>query len=133
MQVADRWHLLENASRAFLDAVYRSMGQVRQVLGGAIVDPVLLTAAERIQYEGYLRRQETNAAIAERAAAGMPIKEIARCTGHSRGLIRKILRGQRTDMFRERASSLERHLPWLDAEWAAGRRNGAALWRALKD
>ena len=28
-QVADRWHLMENASRAFLDAVRKSMRQIR--------------------------------------------------------------------------------------------------------
>jgi hypothetical protein len=27
LQVADRWHLMENASRAFLDAVRKSVGQ----------------------------------------------------------------------------------------------------------
>jgi transposase len=29
-QVADRWHLMENSSRAFLDAVGKSMRQIRQ-------------------------------------------------------------------------------------------------------
>lgn len=29
VQVADRWHLMENASQAFLDAVRRSMRQIR--------------------------------------------------------------------------------------------------------
>jgi len=62
-QVADRWHLMENASRAFLDAVRTSMRQIRGVLGATTVDPKLLTAAERIQHEGYLRREETNLAI----------------------------------------------------------------------
>ena len=62
-QVADRWHLMENASRAFLDAVRTSMRQIRGVVGAATVDAALLTAAERIQYEGYLRREEANAAI----------------------------------------------------------------------
>jgi hypothetical protein len=49
VQVADRWHLLENASRTFLDVVYRCMGQIRQVLGSATIDPVLQAPAERIQ------------------------------------------------------------------------------------
>lgn len=41
----------------------------------------------------------------------------SRATGHSRGLVRKVLRGQRSDIFRTRESSLEPHLPWLDAQW----------------
>jgi hypothetical protein len=62
-QVADRWHLMENASHPFLDAVRKSMRQVRVAVGAATINPALLTAAERIQYEGYLRREDTNAAI----------------------------------------------------------------------
>ena len=94
--------------------------------------PALLTAAERLQYEGYLRREETNASILAMASEGAAIKEIRRRTGYSRKLIRAVLRGQRSDIFRARQSSLEPWLPWLDEQWAAGRRNGAELWRDLK-
>lgn len=131
-QVADRWHLMENASRAFLDAVRKSMRQIRTVIGAATINPDLLTAAERIQYEGYLHREDTNAAILGHSKAGATIKEIVRRTGYSRGLVRRVLRGQRSDVFRVRESSLELYLPWLDAQWAAGQRNGTALWRQLK-
>ncbi len=131
MQVADRWHLMENASHAFLDAVRKSMRQIRAAIGAATVDPDLLTAAERIQYEGYLRREDANAAILARAGKGASIKQIVRETGHSRGLVRRILRGQRSDIFRTRESSLELYLPWLDAQWAAGLHNGSELWRRL--
>lgn len=131
-QVADRWHLMENASRAFLDAVRKCMRQIRAVIGAATINPDLLTAAERIQYEGYLRREDTNAAILGHSKAGATIKEIVRRTGYSRGLVRRVLRGQRSDVFRVRESSLELYLPWLDAQWAAGQRNGTALWRQLK-
>ena len=34
VQVADRWHLMENASHAFLEAVRKSMRQIRSTLIG---------------------------------------------------------------------------------------------------
>ena len=122
---------MENASGAFLDAVRKSTRQLRTAMGSTVIDPSLLTFAEKLQYEGYVRREETNAAILSLSEQGIAIKEIVRRTGYSRGLIRKILRGQRSDVFRIRQSSLEPYLPWLDEQWAAGCRNGAALWRAL--
>lgn len=130
-QVADRWHLMENASRTFLDAVRTSMRQIRGVLGATTVDPKLLTAAERIQHEGYLRREETNLAILALAREGAAIKEIVRRTGHSCRLVRKVLRGQHADVFRAREHSLEVHLSWLEAQWTEGLRNSAELWRRL--
>lgn len=130
-QVADRWHLMENASRAFLDAVRRSMRQIRAMIGAATINPDLLTAAERLRYEGYLHREQDDAVILGLAGNGTSIKQIVRRTGHSRGLVRRVLRGERADVFRLRESSLDLYLPWLDAQWAAGARNGAALWRRL--
>jgi transposase len=127
IQVADRWHLMENASHAFLDAVRKSMRQVRGAIGSATINPTLLTAADKLQYDGYLRREETNAVILGMAKEGASIKEIVRRTGHSRKLVRNVVQGLRTDVFRTRQSSLEAHLPWLEEQWAAEMRNGAAL------
>ena len=132
VQVADRWHLMENASSAFLDAVRKSMRSIRAAIGGATINPGLLTCAERLQYEGYLRREEMNAMIMRLSEDAVPIKEIARRTGHSRKLVRQVIRGGRTDVFRLRQTSLDVHLPILDEMWNAGCRNGAELWRRLK-
>jgi transposase len=132
VQVADRWHLMENASRAFVDAVRKSMRQIRSAIGATTIDPMLLTSAERLQYEGYLRREETNAAILALSKDGVPIKEIVRRTGHSRKLVRQVIRGERNDVFRVRQSSLDAHLPWLDAQWVTGCQSGAELWRRLR-
>lgn len=127
-QVADRSHFMENASRAFLDAVRKSMRQIRSAIGAATINPELLTAAERLQYDGYLRREEGNAIILRLAEEHVPIKEIVRRTGHSRGLVRKVLRGQRSDIFRVRESSLELYLPWLRVSATA--RNCGGVSRA---
>ena len=131
-QVADRWHLMENASAAFLEVVRRSMRPIRQALGSAVIDPALLTCAERLQHDGYLRREEAYGAIRLLANAGTPIKEIVRRTGRSCKLVRDIVRGGGGDVFRCRSNTLEPHLGWLAAEWEAGCRNGAELWRRLR-
>ena len=131
-QVADRWHLMENASSAFLGAVRKSMPSIRQALGTSEVNPMLLTCAERLQHEGFLRRTEINAAVRALVNEGTPIKEIVRRTGCSRQIVRRIVRGERTDVFCIRTSSLEPWLARLDEEWSAGCQNGAELWRRLR-
>ncbi|MGH1574301.1 ISL3 family transposase [Methylobacterium sp. P31] len=132
IQVADRWHLMENASAAFLDAVRKSMAAIRIAVGAATIDPDRLTCSERLQYEGYRRRAATAEAILPLSRQGMPIRQIVRMTGHSRKLVRNVLRGLTGDVFRARQSSLEAYLSRLDAEWASGCRNGAELWRRLR-
>ena len=133
VQVADRWHLFETASAAFLLAVKRRMRDVRRALGhDGPVDLAMLTAAERLQHEGWQRRADADAAVLTLHREGVAIKEITRRTGRSRTLVRDVVRGGRAEPFRPRASSLE---PWLDslnAEWDGGCRNGAELWRRLR-
>ncbi len=133
IQIADPWHLMENASGAFLDAVRASMRPIRAAVGAAVINPKLLTSAERLQYEGYLRREETNAAIMAQIKAGVPLRRIAKKTGHSRKVVRAVARGERSDVFRTRENSLEVYLPWLNAQWDSGARNATALWRKRKD
>jgi len=132
IQVADRWHLMANASAAFVDAVRRSMRDIRVATGATTINPDLLTCAEKLGYQGYLRRRDVCTAIAALIKSGVPLKEIARRTGHSRNFVRQISRGGGTDMFRTRQSTLDAHLPFLDAQWTSGCRNGAELWRRLK-
>lgn len=77
---------MENASRAFLDAVRKLMRQVCSAIGATVVNPVLLTAAEKLQYAGYLRREETNAVVLALWKEGVPIKQIVRRTGCPKGI-----------------------------------------------
>lgn len=132
VQVADRWHLLENASAAFLAAVQRNMPAIRKAIGVKTLDLKLLTAAERLQFEGFQRRPQTNRMVRQMADDRTPVKRIVRLTGLSRGLVRQILRGEREDVFRIRESSLTPWLPRLEREWNDGCRNGAELWRRLR-
>ncbi len=132
VQVADRWHLMENASAAFLGAIKQSMRMIRKAFGAGVVDPALLTSAETRQYDGWVRREDENAAVLALAKAGVPIKEIVRRTGKSRGIVRQIVRGGRTDVFRSRMSSLDPFSRQLETEWESGCRNGSELWRRLK-
>lgn len=85
----------------------RPMLVAAAAISTATINPEPLTAAERIQYEGYQSREEANAAVFALAKDNVAIKEIVRRTGHSRGLVRQILRRQREDVFRVRESSLE--------------------------
>jgi hypothetical protein len=73
VQVADRWHLMENASAAFLGAIKQSMQKIRKAFGTGVVDPALLTSAERRQYNGWIQREDKNAAVLALAKAGVPI------------------------------------------------------------
>ena len=114
VQVADRWHLMENASAAFLNAVRRSMPVIRKAVGVGAVDPVSLSAAERRQHSNWLLREAENATILTLSAQGVAIKEIMRRTDRSRGLVRQVVRGARTDMFRSRMSSLDPFLARLE-------------------
>src|SRR3954467_7452238 len=110
----------------------RSMRVIRAAIGATTINPKLLTCAERLQYEGYLRRKDTTAAIMTLVKNAVPLKEIVRRTGHSRKLVRQVSRGESTDVFRTRQSTLDAHLPFVDAQWTGGCRNGQSSGVACK-
>jgi transposase len=60
LQIADRWHLLENATAAFVETVKRHMGDLRRAITGGDIDPETLSAAEKVQWAGWQRRDEMN-------------------------------------------------------------------------
>ncbi|MCK1477052.1 hypothetical protein IVB27_20140 [Bradyrhizobium sp. 197] len=63
------------------------MNRIRTAIGATTINPELLTYAEKLRYQGYLRRQDSHAAIAALVSDGVPFKEIVRRTGHSRNLV----------------------------------------------
>jgi transposase len=132
IQVADRWHLLENASAAFVEAVRRHIRPIREAVGAVAIDPTVLTAAEKRQFEGWERRKQTSDAVIALKGEGGALKEIARRTGLARQTVRGIISGTGADVFRIRESSLDAFAAMLDAEWATGCRKGAELWRRLR-
>lgn len=79
-----------------------------------------------------MTREAVNSQILALAAQGTPLKAMARTTGVSRQTIRRIVRGQRHDIFRTRQSSLDPWLVQLEAEWTGGCHVGAELWRKLR-
>ena len=63
----------------------------------------------------------------------VPIRRIARDLALSRNTVRRWMRGEQPELHRPRMHSLD---PWravLEPCWAEGCRNGARLWRDLRD
>lgn len=136
-QVGDRWHLMANASEAFLDAVRKSMRSIRAVIGAAVINPDLLTLPNACNWKVICAARKLTARTWRclRMALfkdGAPIKQIVNSAGLARATMPRIVRGQRSDVFRTRQSTLDAELPWLDAQWDGGQRNASALWRAMQ-
>ncbi len=132
VQIVDRWHLLENASAAFLDVVRRHMSHLRRAIATGDVDPQRLSAVEKRQWQGWQRREAVNEKVLDLHRGGTSLKAIVRTTGVSRQTVRRIVRGTRDDIFRSRESSLDRWIHRLEADWTGGCRNGTELWRRLR-
>ena len=132
LQIADRWHLLENATAAFVEAVKRQMRHLRRAITSGDIDPKALTAAEKLQWNGWQRRDEVNGMVRGLHRQGRSIKAIVRTTGVSRQTVRRILAGTRDDVFRSRETTLDRWAETLNTNWNGGCQNGSELWRRLR-
>jgi transposase len=63
IQIADRWHLFENASASFLDVVRQNMHAIRKSSATDSIDPELLSCAERKRWENCQHRKKTVDAV----------------------------------------------------------------------
>lgn len=79
-----------------------------------------------------MRREDTNAAILNQGQDGcldQGDRAAHRIAGALSARCREVSGPMCSGCARARSNTT---LPWLDAQWAAGRRNGAELWRCLK-
>ncbi len=72
--------LLENASAAFLEGVKRRMGHLRRAVTNGDIDSDALSAAEKLQWTGWQRRDEINGMVRNLHGLGHSIKGIVRTT-----------------------------------------------------
>ena len=155
IQVADRFHLLRNsgdALRGVLEHHHRHLAEAaRSVAASALAEPSVNdntadiadgpglpspTKAERRSQEARDRRQARFEEVVRLRAQGMPIKAIARTLGIERKTVRRWLRAGRvpTWLHADRGRSiLDPFRDYLEARWDAGYRNGAGLWREIRD
>lgn len=136
IQVADRWHLLVNASDALRGLVERHQLEIREVASRrapAMLAPIVVEANKPTSKEGGRRRARCEAAL-RLHGEGLSIKEIARRIGASRNGVRRWVRAGTFVPYRRLPgpSRLDPHLSILQAHWKEGRRNSAALYRELQ-
>jgi transposase len=141
--------LLKNCSAAVLEAVKRNMPALRTAAlpfssapaadtetATPAADPTappLMTSAQRLQYEGWQRRVQVHDEVMRLHQQGAPVRHIARDLALSRNTVRRWVRGEQPELHRPRMHSPD---PWrsvLERRWAEGCRNGARLWRDLRD
>ena len=139
VQVADRWHLLENCSRALLDAVRRRQADVRAAARPVVAEqpvsaqqPPPMSSAERRHWDRWRRGSEVHDEVVRLHREGVPIRAIVRRLKLGRNTVRRWLRGAAPELYRPRRSMLEPYRAVLERRWAEGCRNGARLWRELR-
>jgi transposase len=156
LQVADRFHLLQNLREAVQRLMDRQQKILRQVAASveradiASPQPVpssesgipteppgivpVLTRAEVRRQQSRARRQARYADVQQLQQEGWSRRAIARKLKMSRHTVGRFLD---TDSFPERAcpprhsSLLDRYVPYLTQQMQAGQTNGMQLWRDL--
>jgi len=145
VQVADRWHLLANLRQAVERWLAGAHGRLRRLPAmpdeaGAVparrTGPFSCSAAdEQVRSDSRARRLALYDEVQRRQAAGEPLISIARAMKLARGTVRSYAYAS---SFPERAarrpghSTIDRHLPHLQARLAEGCEDGAVLWRELQ-
>ena len=145
VQVADRWHLLANLRQAVERWLAGAHGRLRRLPalpdeGSAVparrTGPFPRSAADvQVGSDSRARRLALYGEVQRRRTAGEPLISIARVMNLARGTVRTYAyassfpeRGAR----RPSRSTIDRHLPHLQARVAEGCEDAAVLWRELQ-
>jgi len=142
MQVADRFHLLQNASQA-LEQVLRTR---RRRIAVTVAEPLAAVDPERPlspQQEEARNRRAARIArweeVQRRHAAGEPLRSIARAMGISRHTVRRLVAEElppQNHMVHPRpggltSPTLQPYVHYLQERWQAGCHNVAQLYREI--
>lgn len=148
VQVADRWHLLNNLSEAVQRFMDRHQHLVRQAAKNVaemqLIDYWLYKGSaamlsSRDEGEKLARRQKRYACYLEVIGLhhrGVSERGIARALSINRATVRKFIHAEG---FPERApkrsdgSILDSYLPYIHRRWAEGCDNALQLWREIKE
>jgi transposase len=145
IQVADRWHLMVNASEALRRVLDRHSGALRRAARLCLPPAVMSSSAtgkqqaatqrDRQRAQRHEQRQARYEEVARLHRAGMPIRRIARRLGMACNAVCRWLRAGEAPIYRCAlgSSALDRHLGYLERRWAEGCHNSAQLWRELRD
>lgn len=139
IQVADRWHLIQNVAEALdpvLRRLQRSLKPSRSAEGQekkSSKPELHLTPAQQERRE---QLQISYRRVQPLYEQGRSLREIAKMVGIDTNTLRYFVQGQPWAVaHRGRKSgeaSLEAHLPYLHKRWRAGCQNGLQLWRELQ-
>ena len=135
IQVADRWHLLANCSQALLEVVKRHLNRLRTpgIAREGRVDAAGLTDAERRSWDCWQRKHLRFEEVLRLHHGGVAIREIQRRLALGRNTIRRWLRDGGPEFRPVRPSTLDPYRTLLRRRWTEGCRNGAQLWRELRE
>lgn len=139
-QIADRFHLLQNAGEVLERCLTRHHAALSQVARALVPADAAPRSTKRTPAEqrGKQERRSARHATYERVVAlhqqGVSSVQIAKQLGLARGTVLKYLR---TACFpelapRPRVRQIDPYLPYLRERWNAGEHNARALWREIR-
>lgn len=142
MQIADRWHLIQNLATALDPLVRRHLRTLQppkpteeRKERRQKSSELRLTAVQRQRREQGAERFRQVQPLYEQ---GRSLREIAETVGIEKNMLRYFVQSQpwaQTRPHRGRPmgeTSLVRYLPYLHKRWKAGCQNGPQLWRELR-
>ena len=151
IQVADRWHLLQNLKDALLRLLNRKIACLRAIakpageMAATEVDDAdtdsapantKLTVAEKAKQERRAKRQARYDKVRLWHELGISKRQIAHQLGLSRKTVSKYISADTCPMYPEgrvHRSKLDPFLPYLQQRWDEGCRNASLLWREIVD